>query len=67
MLTAQEEPEVEVVEPVDAVETALLELLLFDEELASLAVLVLDDELEPVEVLAEELEPAEAEPPGMVN
>lgn len=76
MLMAQEEPELEAVEPLAAVETELAELL-FEAELDSVVVLELEDELEPLEVLAEELEPVEAlaeeleltepEPPGMVS
>lgn len=66
MLIAQEEPELEAVEPLAAVETVLAELLV-EAELDSVVVLELEDELEPVEALADELELAEPEPPGMVS
>lgn len=71
---AQEGPELEAVEPLAAVETVLAELL-FEAELDSVVVELEDElelvealaELDPVGALAEELELAEPEPPGMVS
>lgn len=70
MLDAHEAPEVEAVEPLDAVETELLlESLLLADAVDSFELLVLFEELDSLEVLVlvDELELEEAEPPGMVS